>query len=222
MEIRGYSDRREAGRRLAAALRSEVKLENPLILALPRGGITVAAEVARELEAELDVLVVRKLGHPLQQELAIGALAEGNIQVLNPETAAAISPEVIRSIVMRESRELERRSARYRAGAPLPSLRARDVVLVDDGLATGATMRAAVLAARQGGARQVVVAVPVGDPSVCASLGREADRVVCPLQPETLAAVGYWYEEFSQVTDDEVSAALNDARRRWSETPQQP
>ncbi len=215
MDSSTYRDRADAGRRLGAQLVREPIFDppagQPLVLALPRGGVPVGVEVARALGAPLDVLVVRKLGHPLQPELAIGAVATGGVRVLNREFADAIAPGSIDAIAAREMQEVERRSRAYRGDAPL-TLRDRDVVLVDDGLATGATMRAAVRAARAAGAARIVVAVPVGDPDVCARLGQEADRVVCLLQPPAMMAVGYWYEDFPQLTDDDVRSALGAAR----------
>jgi putative phosphoribosyl transferase len=210
----GFRDRRDAGVQLAAALKRHFALERPLVLALPRGGVPIAVEIARELGADLDVMVVRKLGHPAQPELAIGAIASGDIRVLNPEFAQTLSADVIEDVVRDEAREVERRERLYRASGTQLNVSGRDVILVDDGLATGATMKAAVRAARALGARHVLVAVPVGTPEVCAGLGRSADRVLCLNQPPQLDAVGSWYQDFDQVTDEEVRRLLRSAAAR--------
>jgi putative phosphoribosyl transferase len=206
-----FRDRSDAGRRLAALLVEQGCPPDPLVLALPRGGVPVGAEIARQLDAPLDVLVVRKIGHPLQPELAIGAVASGGIEVLNPEFAGAVEPEMLERLAARERAEIERRERIYRGERPALRLRDRNVILVDDGLATGATMLAAVRAARAAGARHVTVAVPVGDPGVCARLAREADHVACLMQPRAMMAVGSWYHEFRQLSDSDVRAALDTA-----------
>ncbi|HEX6135529.1 MAG TPA: phosphoribosyltransferase family protein [Longimicrobiales bacterium] len=213
MYVRNFTDRADAGRQLAEALQHHVHLDDPLVLGLARGGVTVAAEVARALGAELDVMVVRKLGHPLQPELAIGAIGPGGVRVVNAGIASGVPSDVIDSIARREEREMERRERLYRASGERVALRDRNVLLVDDGLATGATMLAAVRAARAAGAHRVIVAVPIADPAVCASLGREADRVLCLVQPALLGSIGGWYDEFPQLTDDDVRAVLHEARR---------
>jgi putative phosphoribosyl transferase len=211
MQIPRFRNRRDAGRRLADALLKEPRRTDTVVLALPRGGVPVAAEVARALGVGLDVLVVRKLGHPLQPELAIGAVAAGGVRVVNPDFEGTIPAPTIAEIAAREMTEVERRSRLYRGESPL-ELRQRAVVLVDDGLATGATMLAAVRAVRAAGARDVTVAVPVGDAGVCARLAAEADRVVCLLKPASLMAVGYGYQDFDQLTDHDVRTALETAR----------
>jgi putative phosphoribosyl transferase len=211
MQIRRFKNRTDAGRRLAEALLKEPRQNDTVVLALPRGGVPVAAEIAWALGVGLDVLVVRKLGHPLQPELAIGAVAAGGVRVVNPDFEGTIPAQTIAEIVSREMTEVERRSRLYRGETPL-ELHQRAVILVDDGLATGATMLAAVRAARAAGARDVTVAVPVGDPAVCARLAAEADRVVCLLKPASLMAVGYWYDDFAQLTDQDVRTALDTAR----------
>jgi putative phosphoribosyl transferase len=211
MESTRFRNRRDAGRRLAEVLQREPRRDDTVVLALPRGGVPVAAEIAEVLGVGLNVLVVRKLEHPLQPELAIGAVAEGGVRVMNRDFEGSIPSRIIAQIAAREATEVERRGRLYRGDAPL-DLRQRSVILVDDGLATGATMLAAVRAARAAGARNVIVAVPVGDPGICARLAAEADRVVCLLQPAALTAVGYWYDDFEQLTDNDVRTALDAAR----------
>jgi putative phosphoribosyl transferase len=180
------------------------------VLGLPRGGIPVAHEVARALAAPLDVFVVRKLGAPLQPELAMGAIASGGVRVLNADVIRMfdIPDEVLEQITYRERQELERRERAYRDGRPQVALASRQVILVDDGLATGSTMRAAVTAVRNLRPSKVIVAVPVGTPETCRELATIADEVVCVETPEPLEAVGMWYRDFSQTTDDEVRDAL--------------
>jgi putative phosphoribosyl transferase len=204
-----FFDRREAGRALGRALVG-YRGEHPLILALPRGGVPVGVEVARALGAPLDVLVVRKLGAPFQRELGIGAIAEGGATWINEPLCEELSldEETIEEVAERERREVERRVRRYRGGRALPSVTGRTVILVDDGLATGGTARAAVRALRQLGAGTIVLAVPVGPPSTVAELRAEADEVVCLETPEPFAAIGLWYEVFDQVSDEEVIAML--------------
>jgi putative phosphoribosyl transferase len=213
MQSPTFRDRTDAGRRLAEALLLEPRQEDLMVLALPRGGVPVAVEVARALGVGLDVLVVRKLGHPLQPELAVGAVAAGGVRVVNPEFEGTIPAPVLDEITAHEASEVDRRSRLYRGDSPPLDLRQRAVILVDDGLATGATMMAAVFAAKAAGARHVTVAVPVGDGGVCSRLAAVADRVVCLLQPMSLVAVGYWYDEFNQLTDDDVRALLDTERR---------
>lgn len=190
------------------------------MLALPRGGVPVGFEVARALGAPLDVYVVRKLGVPGHEELAMGAVAPGGAIVLNEDVVSAlrIPPGVIAAVVEREEREIGRREAQYRDGRPPPQIRGRTVILVDDGLATGATMRAAVAGLRRLAPARIVVAVPVSAPSTCSELREEADAVVCAFTPEPFGAVGLWYEDFSQVTDDEVRDLLARAFRERPES----
>lgn len=207
---RRFTDREEAGRALAVALAAHLHAADTLVLALPRGGVPVALEVARALGLPLDVLCVRKLGVPWQEELAMGAVAPGGVTVLDRTiiAGAAIPDAAVTAAIARESRELARREAAYRAGRPALGCNGRTVLLVDDGLATGATMRAAARAVRRLGARRVVIAVPVAPPETCAAIGAEADACVCLRQPAHFAAVGEWYAHFPQVSDDEVVAAL--------------
>ncbi len=213
-----FQDRREAGRRLAAALRHEVG-PNVLVLGLARGGVPVAYEVARRLRAPLDVLVVRKLGVPEQKELAMGAIAPGGARVINEEVVRPlqIPRQTIDAVTAAEQQEIERQEGAYRDGRPREEVRGRHVVVVDDGLATGATMRAAIASLRASGARRITVAVPAGSPESCDDLRRDADEVLCLHAPEWLFAVGQFYEDFSQTTDDEVRGLLSRAAREHLE-----
>ena len=208
---RPYLDRTDAGAQLARHLAAAYAGRGDVVvLGLPRGGVPVAAEVARALGAPLDVFCVRKLGVPGQPELAMGAIATGGVVVVNQDVVAEIfvPPDVMAEVTAAERAELERRERAYRGDRPPPSLAARTVVLVDDGLATGASMRAAVRAVRAAGPARVVVAVPVAAAETCRSLEAEADEVVCPLAPEGFRSVGGWYEDFSTTSDDEVRRCL--------------
>jgi predicted phosphoribosyltransferase len=207
---RRFKDRIEAGRLLGEALRDHANRTDVIVLGLPRGGVPVAAEVARVLGAPLDVCLVRKLGAPGQEELAMGAVASGGVRVLNEEVirSLGIPDRAIEAGIAREGAELTRREGLYRGGRPPLELRGRAVVLVDDGIATGATMLAAIRALRRMGPAAILVAVPVAPPSALAELGREADRTICLLPEESLIAVGCWYEDFRQTTDREVQACL--------------
>ena len=184
-------------------------------MALPRGGVPVAYEVAQALEAPLDVLLVRKLGVPGQEELAMGAIASGGVIVLNQDVVrlADIPRQMIERVAARELEELRRRERAYRDGSPVREVRGKTVIVIDDGLATGSTMRAAIQALRRRGAERVVVAVPTGSPEVCEEFETEADDVICAATPEPFEAVGLWYDDFSQTTDDEVRELLERARR---------
>lgn len=208
-----YPDRHAAGRRLAPLLASYAGRQDVLVLGLPRGGVPVAFEVARALDAPLDVFVVRKIGVPGHAELAMGAIASGGIRVLVPEVVRAlgIGDAAIDRATEAESFELARREQAFRGDRPAHDLARRIVILVDDGLATGATMRAAVQALRELGPRRIVVAVPAGAAETCHEMARIADEVVCAAMPEPFQAVGLWYEDFSQTTDDEVRTLLADA-----------
>lgn len=205
-----FQDRTDAGRELAAKLRNYADRSDVLVLGLPRGGVPVAAVVAQELNAPLDVFVVRKLGVPYHPELAMGAIATGGVRVLNEDVVRMLNiPDaVIDQVTLRERRELERRERAYRGERPPPDVRGRTVILVDDGLATGSTMRAAVAALREQGPAKIVVAVPVGAPETCAELQHDADEAICAREPEPFHAVGMWYDDFSQTTDDEVHELL--------------
>jgi len=211
-----FHDRTQAGRLLAAQLTPYAQRDDVLVLALPRGGVPVAYEVARALDAPLDVYVVRKLGVPGQEELALGAIASGGVRVLNPDVVSAlrISEAEIDAITAREQAELERRERLYRGDRALPAVSERTVILVDDGLATGATMRAAVQALRQLRPRRLVVAVPTGAPETCADLEREVDQLLCLISPEPFYGVGFWYDHFTQTPDAEVTRLLREAALR--------
>lgn len=206
-----FHDRREAGQLLARRLADYQDRDDVVVLALPRGGVPVAYEIARELKAPLDVFVVRKLGVPWQPELAMGAIAGKGTEVLNDDVVAAynIPPHVIRGVAEREGRELQRRLQEYRGIRPYLDLRDRTVILVDDGLATGSTMRAAVTAIRQEHPRAIVIAVPVAAPEVCREFQSAVDEIVCLLTPPGFSAVGRWYTDFSQTTDEEVRELLS-------------
>jgi len=205
-----YRDRREAGRQLAAKLAAYAGRPDVIVLALPRGGVPVAYEVARALRAPLDIFLVRKLGLPGHEELAMGAVASGGIRVLNEEVVRAlrIPEEVIDEVAAEELEELERRERLYRGDRPPPDVRGRTIILIDDGLATGSTMRAAIAALRQQHPARIVVAVPVGAPETCAEFQDEADEAICALTPEPFYAVGLWYGDFTQTTDKEVRDLL--------------
>jgi predicted phosphoribosyltransferase len=209
---RRFADRRAAGRALGERL-GRNELRDPVVLGLPRGGVILAAEVARALGAPLDVLVVRKLGLPWQPELAMGAIAAvgGTVETVRVEAvllAALVEPEVFEEVRRRELAELRRRETAYRGDRAPVVLRGRDVVVVDDGLATGATMRAAVVAVRGQEPRRVTVAVPIGSPTACAALAAEVDELVCLSAPSGFRAVGQGYADFSATSDEEVRAAL--------------
>ena len=212
-----FHDRIDAGRQLAGALKEYSRRSDVIVLALPRGGVPVASEVAAALEAELDVLIVRKLGYPGNEEFAVGAIVSGGITVLN-ERIHLPSAE-LQSIVDNESRELQRREQAYRGNRPDPDLRGRCVILVDDGLATGSTMRAAIAAVRRRQAGSVVVAVPVAPSTTISQIGQEADSVVCLHLPEDFAGIGQFYVDFSQTTDDVVRELLKRAWARSSKAP---
>lgn len=212
-----FLDRDQAGRRLGEAL-SRQPIEGPVIvLALPRGGVPVAARVAEELRAPLDILVVRKLGVPRHEELAMGAIASGGGYVLNHDVIRqlGITTEQIEHVVALEQEELRRREAEYRGRKPFPDVAGHTVILVDDGAATGASMRVAVEALRQLGPRAIIAAVPVASREAAEMLDNVADRCTCIIEPDPFYGVGVWYGDFSEVSDGEVRLLLGDAGRRW-------
>ena len=215
--MRLYRDRSEAGQVLATRLTKYADRPDVLVLALPRGGVPVAFEVAKALHAPLDVFVVRKLGVPGHEELAMGAIATGDVRVINLEVVRMLNiPEaVIDAVAAREQQELLRREQLYRDDRPPPDVTGRIVILVDDGLATGSTMRAAVIALRQQHPARIVVAVPVAAPSTCEEFETEVDEIVCAQSPEPFYGVGYWYEDFSQTSDKEVHDLLALAEQAW-------
>jgi putative phosphoribosyl transferase len=208
-----FQNRRDAGRILGELVRRAVNDTSPLVLGLPRGGVPVAFEVARALGAELDVFVVRKLGMPGEEELALGAIASGGVRVLNRDliTYLHVPDSIIEEVTHRERTELERREHAFRRNRPSAQVAGRAVILVDDGLATGATMLAATRALRPLGARKIVIAVPVAAPATCKEFEAEVEQVICAATPERFGAVGNWYEDFSQTTDEEVRALLEEA-----------
>ena len=205
-----FRDRQDAGRQLAERLIRYANRPDVVVLALPRGGVPVAAEIAHRLRAPLDVFLVRKLGVPTHPELAMGAIAEGGIKVLSPSIIRdlEIPAPLVEQVAVREQLELARRSAAFRGSRPRPAMSGRIVILVDDGLATGATMEAAILALREHKPARIVVAVPVGAADTCARIGALADELVAVLMPEDFSAVGAWYEDFDQTSDEEVVALL--------------
>jgi putative phosphoribosyl transferase len=210
MNRAGFRDRFEAGRRLATALAPYAARPNLLVLALPRGGVPVGYEVARALNAPLDLMLVRKLGVPGHEELAMGAIASGGIRIVSDDVVAAfgIPDRMIATVAANEEEELDRRERMYRVGLRPPVVQDRSIILVDDGLATGSTMRAAAAALRAQQPHYLVVAVPVAPAVTCAALRNEVDEVVCLLSPEPFFAVGNWYEDFSQVSDEDVRQLL--------------
>jgi predicted phosphoribosyltransferase len=210
-----FRNRTEAGRVLADRLTEYAGRPDVIVLALPRGGVPVAFEVAQALGAPLDVFLVRKLGVPGHEELAMGALAAGGVRVLNQDVLGhvAVPLEAIESVTEAEAAELSRRDREYRDGRPPPNVHGKTVILVDDGLATGSSMRAAVAALRQMSPAKIVVAVPVAAAETCAEFSREVDEVVCAQTPEPFRAVGWWYEDFGQTSDEEVRELLAAAHR---------
>lgn len=208
--MRKYRDRNEAGKRLADELARFKSEKDAVVLGLPRGGVPVAAEVARVLHARLGVFVVRKLGVPGNDEYAMGAIASGGIRLMNEDVVRSlgISEDQVAQVVEQETKNLRKREEAYLGKAAQPELEGKLVILVDDGIATGATVRVAIQALRKYRPRKIVVAVPVAPPESCRDLSREVEEVVCPLQPLHLGAVGLWYDDFSATTDEEVKQIL--------------
>lgn len=210
-----FNDRTDAGKILSERLSEYANREDVLILALPRGGVPVAFEVAKELNLKMDIFIVRKLGVPGNEELAMGAIASGNIRVLNEDVIRSfrIPQKAIDEATANELEELERRERIYRKNRPVPKISGSTVILIDDGLATGATMRAAVAAVKTKNPEKVIIAVPVAAPDTCSDFGSEVDEVMCVATPEPFYGVGAWYEDFSQTTDKEVCDLLDRATK---------
>lgn len=210
MKVNHFRDRVQAGQLLAGELMQYADRDDVIVLGLPRGGVPVACEVAKQLHAPVDVLVVRKLGMPGWEELAMGAIASGGVRVINQDVvrSAGISHAAIEAAVARESRELQRRELAYRGHTGVPQIEGRTVILIDDGIATGSTVKAAVLALRQQEPARIIIAVPTAAPDACAMLEPMVDELVVLLQPDEFRAVGQWYEDFSQTTDAEVTQWL--------------
>jgi putative phosphoribosyl transferase len=210
-----FRDRFDAGRILAQKLSKYAGRDDVLVFGLPRGGVPVAFEVAKALGAPLDVFIVRKLGLPFHEELAMGAIASGGVRVIDEDLVRqfGISEADLDAVIAEEETELERREQQYRGDRPFPNVAGRTVILVDDGLATGSSMRVAVAALRHENPASIVVAVPIAPPDTCAMLRQEAEEVVCASTPEPFFAVGLWYEDFSQTEDEEVHDLLERARR---------
>ena len=213
-----YRDRSEAGKQLAARLAKYADRDDVLVLALPRGGVPVGFEVAKQLHVSLDIFLVRKLGLPGHEELAMGAISTGGVRVLNEDVVDYLQiPEgVIDAIAAIELRELERREGAYRGDRPEPDVRGKTIILVDDGLATGSTMRAAAVALRQQNPARIVIAVPVSAPQTCDEYRMGVDEIVCASTPEPFRGVGQWYRDFSQTTDDEVRELLEKAQAGYA------
>lgn len=208
-----FRDRRDAGRKLAQQLTDYVGRNDVIVLALPRGGVPVAYEVALALHAPLDIFIVRKLGLPGHEEVAIGAIASGGVRVLNEDIVRYLNipMPLIDAVVRRELRELERRAGAYRGNRPPPDVKGRTAILIDDGLATGASMRAAVVGLRARSPAHIVIAVPTAAPETCEAFKSKVDRIVCATTPEPFYGVSRWYENFSQTTDEEVKILLEEA-----------
>jgi predicted phosphoribosyltransferase len=210
MQVLPFVDRTDAGRCLADSLADYASRGNVLVLALPRGGVAVGAQVARKLGAPLDVILVRKLGVPGHEEFAMGAIASGGVRIISDEVVAAlgVSDQEMARVVAAEEEELARQERAFRGSRHFPDVNGRTIILVDDGLATGATMRAAAAVIRRQSPARLVVAVPVAPKETCAALRSEVDEVVCLVTPEPFHSVGSWYEDFHQATDEEVRLML--------------
>lgn len=219
--ITRFHDRTQAGQLLANRLAAYTNCINGLVLALPRGGVPVAYEVACALQLPLDICLVRKLGVPGHQELAMGAIATGGIRVLNADIVSGkqISPEIIDEVTAKELQELHRRDQAYRGDHPQPVIRDRTIFLIDDGMATGATMRAAIAILKSQHPQQIIVAVPVASPQITQTLEAEVARIICLRIPDVLYAIGFWYEDFTQTSDDEVRTLLARQRQNMSQIP---
>jgi putative phosphoribosyl transferase len=218
-----FTDRTEAGKYLASQLENYADRDDVVVLALPRGGVPVAYEVARALRVPLDIFLVRKLGVPGHEELAMGAIATGDIRVLNKDVVdyLQIPAEVIDAVADVELEELKRRERAYRGDRTEPNVQGKTIILVDDGLATGSTMRAAASALKQQKPAKIVVAVPVSAPQTCNEYRMGVDQIICAATPEPFYGVGQWYLDFSQITDDEVRELLERARQEFTVTSEQ-
>jgi putative phosphoribosyl transferase len=214
-----FQNRIDAGQRLASLLQSYADRPDIIVIALPRGGVPVAAEIAKTIEAPLDVLVVRKLGVPGAEETAMGAIASGDFRYLNQDLVGRlrIPPEAIDEVVQREQQELKRREKAYRDDLPPLDLQNRTIILVDDGLATGATIQVAIEAIQQQQPKELTVAVPVAEPGICDWVSKAVDHIICAETPRPFYAVGLWYKEFSQTSDDEVRSLLRQVRSQIPE-----
>lgn len=212
---RKYLNRHDAGRILAKALNNYVDRKDVIVLALPRGGVPVAYEIAKSLHVPLDVFIVRKLGVPHHRELAMGAIAMGDVTVFNREIIKdlAISENAIQAVIAEEKEELKRREKAYRGNHVFPVVKDKVIILVDDGIATGATMRAAITAIKHFHPARIIIAVPVADKQLCEMMQAEVDLLICPLTPSYFQAVGAWYEDFTQTEDDEVYTLMKEARK---------
>lgn len=215
-------NRSEAGQLLAARLMAYANRADVLVLALPRGGVPVAFEIAQQLHLPLDVCLVRKLGAPGRKELAMGAIASGGVRVINQDVVdwLHVSPDSIAEVAQREQQELERRDRAYRGERPFPIIEGRTIILVDDGIATGSTIEAAIVTLQQQHPNTIIVAVPVAPPTECQVLENQVDRVICLKQPENLHSISLWYEDFSQTSDEEVRSLLDRANRELASASQ--
>jgi putative phosphoribosyl transferase len=213
---RQFADRREAGKLLASKLNAYQDRAEAIVLALPRGGVPVAFEIATRLHLPLDVWIVRKLGVPYHKELAMGAIASSGERVMNWDVVrlSHISPETIERVVKEETEELQRRDQLYRQGKPWPSLTDQIIILVDDGIATGSTMQAAIASLKPHQPKEIIVAVPIASPDIYKKIQAEVDQVVCLLQPESLDAIGRWYLNFAQTSDEEVRDCLAESAQQ--------
>ena len=219
-----FDDRKEAGKLLATKLTANANKQDVIVLALPRGGVPVGFEIAQELHVPLDVIVVRKLGVPGQEELAMGAIATGGVRILNKDVVQFLNipNELIDKIAANEQQELERRELLYRGDRPAYDISGRMVILVDDGIATGATMHAAVAAIKQRKPSRIIIAVPTAAPSTCDEFALEVDELVCIIRPEPFISVSYWYKQFSQTSDAEVRRLLERANHVTLTIPSRP
>lgn len=214
-----YIDRHDAGKKLAKFLSAYKNKQDTIALALPRGGVPVAYEIAKALLIPMDVFIVRKLGVPGHEELAMGAIASGGVTYYNDEIVSQLnlSPGAISEVIASEEKELKRREENYRGENPFPDLKGKTVILIDDGIATGATTRAAIKALKKQNPKRIVLAVPVAAASTVAEMAKEVDEIICPLKPINFYAVGLWYDNFSQTTDEEVAVLLGKQNGKYTD-----